>query len=245
MSNARQILALLESRASGDEEGFFAIALQIAAAEARQGRRTNAEALRAAVEKARRADADAASEIRLGAVEGEMADLLEHRTPRFRMKDVVLGEELNAQLQGFLSQQTKRDWLREHGRRPNRRLLFVGPPGSGKTITAEALASALRLNLYVVRLEGLVTKYLGETGAHLRSLFDEAAKRRGVFFFDEFDALGGRRDRPNDVGEMRRVLNGFLQAIEEDHSTDSPIIAATNHPELLDEALLRRFDLVL
>jgi SpoVK/Ycf46/Vps4 family AAA+-type ATPase len=112
-------------------------------------------------------------------------------------------------------------------------------------MTAEALAGQLRLPLLVIRLEALITRYMGETAAKLRLVFDETARRRGVYLFDEFDAVGGRRNATNDVAEMRRVLNSFLQYMEEENATDSLIVGATNHPELLDKALLRRFDLVL
>ena len=86
---------------------------------------------------------------------------------------------------------------------------------------------------------------MGETAAKLRLAFDETARHRGVYLFDEFDAVGGHRGASNDVAEMRRVLNSFLQFMEEPNATDSPIVGATNYPELLDPALLRRFDLVL
>ncbi len=112
-------------------------------------------------------------------------------------------------------------------------------------MTAEALAEALKLPLFVIRLEALITRYMGETAAKLRLVFDETAKRRGVYLFDEFDAVGGHRSATNDVGEMRRVLNSFLQFMEEPTTTDSVVASATNHPDLLDRALLRRFDLVL
>lgn len=111
-------------------------------------------------------------------------------------------------------------------------------------MTAEAIAGELRLPLFVIRLETLITRFMGETAAKLRLVFDETSKRRGVYLFDEFDAVGGRRDATNDVAEMRRVLNSFLQYMEEDTATDSLIVGATNHPDLLDRALLRRFDLV-
>lgn len=167
------------------------------------------------------------------------------RQPRFKLKDVVLNEQLIHRFADILRQQRKRDWLREHGKVPTRRILFVGPPGSGKTMTAEAVAGELHLPLFVIRLEGLITRYMGETATKLRAIFDETAKRRGVYFFDEFDAVGGQRVATNDVAEMRRVLNSFLQFMEEENSTDSIILCSTNHPSLLDRALLRRYDQVL
>src|SRR5260370_32730353 len=167
------------------------------------------------------------------------------REPRYRLKGVVLSDPRLGRFTDILRQQRKRDWLHEHGKTPNRRILFVGPPGSGKTMSAEALAGELHLPLYVIRLEGMITRYMGETAAKLRLIFDETAKRRAVYLFDEFDAVGGQRTATNDVAEMRRVLNSFLQFMEEGNSTDSLIICSTNHPSLLDRALLRRYDQVL
>lgn len=245
MSNAKQILAMLRSRAEGDDEQFYSIALQVAASEARQGHRSSAEALRAAVETARKSRSGSPVAIHFAKPRGELEGLIEHREPRYTLRDVVLDEPLRARLNELVLEQQKRSWLREHGKTPNRRALFVGPPGSGKTMTAEALAGQLLLPIFVIRLEGLITRFMGETAAKLRLVFDETAKRRGVYLFDEFDAVGGRRNATNDVAEMRRVLNSFLQYMEEENATDSLIIGATNHPDLLDNALLRRFDLVL
>lgn len=246
MSNAKQILAMIRSRAEGDEESFYSIALQVAAAEARQGRRQTAEELRAEVDKARaRTSRGASVPIQFSSPRGSVEGLLELRTPRFKLKDVVLDERLLERFSDVLRQQRKREWLREHGRTPTRRVLFVGPPGSGKTMSAEALAGELNLPLFVIRLEGLITRYMGETASKLRLIFDESNKRRGVYLFDEFDAVGGHRTSTNDVAEMRRVLNSFLQFMEESNSTDSVVICSTNHPSLLDRALLRRYDQVL
>jgi AAA+ superfamily predicted ATPase len=111
-------------------------------------------------------------------------------------------------------------------------------------MTAAVLAGETSLPLLTIQLDALITKYMGETAAKLRMVFDAIEQTRGVYLFDEFDALGGRRGERNDVGEIRRVLNSFLQFLERDES-DSLIIAATNHPELLDRALFRRFDSVL
>ena len=246
MSNAKQILAMLRSRAEGDEEAFFSIALQVAASEARQGRRQTADEMRTEVDKARAKTSRGASiPIQFSTPRGDVEGLLEMREARYKLKDVVLEERLLARFGDVLRQQRRRDWLREHGKVPTRRILFVGPPGSGKTMTAEAVAGELHLPLFVIRLEGLITKFMGDTAAKLRLIFDEANKRRGVYLFDEFDAVGGQRTATNDVAEMRRVLNSFLQFMEEGNSTDSIIICSTNHPGLLDRALLRRYDQVL
>ena len=246
VSNAKQILAMLRSRAEGDEDAFFSIALQVAAAEARQGRRETAQEMREEINKARaRYSRGASVPIAFATPRGNLEGLLEMRAARFKLKDVILDERLLARFSDILRQQRKRDWLREYGKVPNRRILFIGPPGSGKTMSAEALAGELSLPLFIIRLEGLITRYMGETAAKLRLVFDETARRRGVYLFDEFDAVGGQRTATNDVAEMRRVLNSFLQFMEEPTSTDSVIICSTNHPSLLDRALLRRYDQVL
>ena len=237
---------MLRSRAAGDEEQFFTIALQVAAAEARQGHRSLAGELREAVEQVRSHGGGGQTvAVQFARPRGDLADLIELRNPSHRLDDVVLNITLRGELDDLIREQTCRDWLREHGKTPSRRILLVGPPGSGKTMTAEALARALKLPLFVIRLEALITRFMGATSAKLRVAFDETAKRRGVYLFDEFDAVGGHRSASNDVAEMRRVLNSFLQFMEEPNATDSLIVGATNHPNLLDRALLRRFDLVL
>jgi SpoVK/Ycf46/Vps4 family AAA+-type ATPase len=111
-------------------------------------------------------------------------------------------------------------------------------------MTASALAGDLRLPLLLIRLDGLITKFMGETAAKLRLVFDAMRDTRGVYLFDEVDALAGERARTNDVGEIRRVLNSFLQFLEHDQS-ESLLVAATNHPQLLDRAMFRRFDEVI
>jgi SpoVK/Ycf46/Vps4 family AAA+-type ATPase len=157
---------------------------------------------------------------------------------------MVLPKVLSARLQRILLEQRQQTKLRANGLRPRRKILLVGPPGSGKTMTAAALAGELHLPLSTILLEGVITKYMGETASKLRLVFDAMTSTDCVYFFDEFDAIGAKRNQTNDVGEIRRVLNTFLQLLEKDDSRGL-IIAATNHPELLDRALFRRFDDVL
>jgi AAA+ superfamily predicted ATPase len=154
---------------------------------------------------------------------------------------MVLDEVASTQLQRVIKEQRQLARIKEHGLAPRRKLLLVGPPGTGKTMTAAALAGELGIPLFLVRLDSLITKFMGETASKLRQVFDAVTDIRGVYFFDEFDAIGTQRGMANDVGEIRRVLNSFLQMIEQDTS-NSLIIAATNHAEILDYALFRRFD---
>lgn len=246
MTSTNKILAMVRSRALDDDEQFYSIVLQIAASEARSGRKETAERLRQAVDDARTNKPRGASvPLSFAKPRGNLDGLLELREPRFRLADVVLSDSLLEKINDLVRQQLKREWLREHGKVPNRRVLFLGPPGSGKSMCAEALAAKLKLPLFVIRLDALITRFMGETAAQLRLVFNEVDRRRGVYLFDEFDALGGRRDAINDVAEMRRVLNSFLQFMESPNSTDSLVVAATNFPNLLDTALLRRFDTVL
>jgi SpoVK/Ycf46/Vps4 family AAA+-type ATPase len=175
---------------------------------------------------------------------GELANLLSVQTRTIRLADMAMPESLSARFQRVLVEQRQQKRLREHGLQPRRKLLFVGPSGSGKTMTASALASELHLPLFTIMLKGLITKFMGETAAKLRLVFDAIRQSRGVYLFDEFDALGAHRTQTNDVGEIRRVLNSFLQLLEKDAS-DSLIVAATNHPQMLDRALFRRFDDVI
>jgi SpoVK/Ycf46/Vps4 family AAA+-type ATPase len=157
---------------------------------------------------------------------------------------MALTDSLAERLNRVLLEHRQQKKLHEHGLNPRRKLLFIGPPGTGKTMTASALAGELHVPLFTIVLEGLITKFMGETAAKLRAVFEAMRQTQGVYLFDEFDALGAHRNQPNDVGEIRRVLNSFLQLLEKDTS-QSLIVAATNHPDLLDRALFRRFDDVI
>jgi len=252
MAAANQVIALLNGHVDGDHERVYAVALQIAASEARQGHVKTAEALRKLVDAARaRAVAGPAAKGKLASAtplakpRGELEDLMLVSHSDTKLSDMTLTDVIRSRLHRLVVQQQQRERLREYGQRPSSKLLLVGPPGSGKTLTASALAGELHLPLFTVRLESVITRFLGESAAKLRLVFNQIAQMRGVYLFDEFDAIGGKRGATNDVGEMRRVLNSFLQFLEEGNATDSLVVAATNHPELLDRAVIRRFDEII
>lgn len=250
MATAEQIKALIRSHAEGDDERFFAIAMQLAAHAARKGQGRFAKELRALIDKARSKmkqhglEASPVKPVPLVQPRGELAGLLSVSYPKTRLAEMVLEEALRSRLERVLNEQRQFAKLQEYGLSPCRKLLLVGPPGTGKTMTAGALAGEMHFPLFTILLDGLITKYMGETAAKLRLIFDAIGQTRAVYLFDEFDALGSRREAQNDVGEIRRVLNSFLQFLEQDESS-SIVICATNHPDLLDRALFRRFDDVI
>jgi SpoVK/Ycf46/Vps4 family AAA+-type ATPase len=247
MSAARHMIALLRSHLDGDDQEFLSVAMQAAAHEARLGHASIAQQLRDLIDEAKRRTS--AVQSRSGQLivlepRGELANLLSVQTPSIRLGDMALPDVLSERLNRVLLEHRQQRKLREHSLSPRRKLLFIGPPGTGKTMTASALAGELHSPLFTIMLEGLITKFMGETAAKLRLVFEAIRQTRGVYLFDEFDALGAHRNQPNDVGEIRRVLNSFLQLLEKDTS-QSLIVAATNHSDLLDRALFRRFDDVI
>jgi SpoVK/Ycf46/Vps4 family AAA+-type ATPase len=243
MPSADQVKALIESFVEGDDQRFFSVAMQVAAHEARLGHGKLAEELRAVIDKAKRRRS-VVHPVPISRPRGELGSLLSVSYPKARLVQLVVNDGLARQIQRVIREQRHAGRILEHGLAPRRKLLLVGPPGTGKTLTASVLAGELGLPLLEVRLDALITKFMGETAAKLRQIFDSTGQARGVYLFDEFDAIGSQRGLTNDVGEIRRILNSFLQMIEQD-SSHSLVLAATNHPRLLDPALLRRFDDVL
>jgi SpoVK/Ycf46/Vps4 family AAA+-type ATPase len=248
MAKAEQIKALIRCHVDGDDARFYAIAMQVAAQAARNGHGNLAQELRDLVDNAKAKSRALATDrgprpVPLAQPRGELAGLLTVSYPKTRIADMALREALQDRLGRVIREQRQRERLRSHGFAPLRKLLLVGPPGTGKTMTASALSGELGLPLFTIQLDGLITKFMGETAAKLRLVFEAIASTRGVYLFDEFDALGSQRGTGNDVGEIRRVLNSFLQFLEQDDS-EGLVIAATNHVGLLDQALFRRFDAV-
>ena len=155
--------------------------------------------------------------------------------------DVVLSKDAEEILKQIVKELEKEDVLATYGLRPKRKILFYGPPGTGKTLTAKVLSSVIGYPLVFVRFESVISSYLGETASNLRKIFDFIEKGKWVVLFDEFDIIGKQRDDPSEHGEIKRVVNNFMLMLE-NYEGDSVIIAATNHPHLLDIGVWRRFD---
>lgn len=239
MATAEQIKALIRSHFSDESEHFNTVALQIAASEARQGHTLLANDIRLMLTNEKQKKKQATNQS-IVALDG----LLLSETPKEGLSQLVVDSSLEARLRQTILEYRQMDKLKFHNLTPRRKLLLIGPSGTGKTMTSRILSHELRLPLFIVQTEGIVSKYLGETGAKLRQIFDLMKSQTGVYMFDEFDAIGSDRSLDNEIGEIRRVLNAFLQFIEQDVS-DCIIIAATNNQQLLDKALYRRFDDIL
>lgn len=170
--------------------------------------------------------------------------LAEVRHPRRYFADLVLTGGTLSQLEGLAAEVPAWGRLAAAGIPPRRRALFYGPPGCGKSSAAEAVAAEIGMPLVVVRIDSVISSYLGQTAANLRRIIEYANSSPWVVLFDEFDALGRMRDDPTEHGEIKRVVNAFLQMLDA-YRGPSLLIAATNHEGLLDSALWRRFDEVV
>jgi SpoVK/Ycf46/Vps4 family AAA+-type ATPase len=244
MATAQQLKALIESYTDHNADRFLSVASQIAAHAARTGKNKLADELRKLIEEARRKQKSqplSSKSIPIAQPTGDLSGLFSASFPKTRLYDMVLDRELEQRLKRVILEYRQADRLHSHGLAPRRKLLLVGPSGCGKSMTAATLASELNLPLLTVQFHILITKFMGETAAKLRLIFESMKESRGVYLFDEFDAIGAHRHTGQDVGEIRRVLNSFLVFLEQDES-DSIIIAASNLEDVLDHALFRRFD---
>jgi SpoVK/Ycf46/Vps4 family AAA+-type ATPase len=238
MAKADQIKSLIKSHFEGQNERFITIALQIAAHEVKIGHVKLANEIKNLIDKKRKEQPS------LKPLNGNIQGLVLEYETADKLTDLIVSAKITERIKRIVNEFIQIDKLRKNNYTNRRKLLLTGPPGTGKTMTASVISNELSLPLYIILVDKMVTKYMGETSAKLRQIFEEISNRRGVFLFDEFDAIGTHRGVENDVGEMRRVLNSFLQFIERDDS-ESIIIAATNNLQLLDKALFRRFDDVL
>lgn len=168
--------------------------------------------------------------------------LVNEREPRRGLKDLVLVPEVREEVVEFIHEFGQADLLRSHSLEPRHKLLLIGPPGNGKTSLAEAIAYEAGLPFLTVRYEAVLNSYLGETASRLKRLMDYAAAVPCLLFFDEFDSVGKERGDLQDVGEMKRVVGSLLVQLDAIPS-HTLVVCASNHGELLDRAVWRRFDI--
>jgi len=167
--------------------------------------------------------------------------LLDIKQPQRSLDEIILPNQSFIAIEELLEEHRRQDVLRSYGMQASSRVIFYGPPGCGKTLAAEVIAFEMDYPLAIVRLDALVSSYLGETAANLRKVFDFIAKTPLVVLFDEFDAIGKERSDSGEHGELRRVVNAVLQMMDA-YRGQSLILAATNHEQILDSAIWRRFD---
>ena len=240
MATADQILSLIRNHLNNDDTQFRKVALQISAVEARSGHTIVARTIQELLNQKK----TSLGTVRLVSKNKDIDDLLLQVDTYDDMTSLVLCQELKEKLDRVIKEYLKKETLSKYGLANRRKLLLYGASGTGKTMTASALAKEFNLPFFVVRTEKVVTKFMGETGQKLGRIFDFINDVPAVYLFDEFDAIGSQRGMDNEVGEQRRILNTFLQLLERDDS-DSFIIAATNSIESIDKAMFRRFDDVI
>lgn len=237
MASSDQIKSLIRAHIEQNDEKFRTVVLQIAASEARQGHEIVARELK------QFADKLASSRRNIVKINNSNTMFL-MTMPSDKLSNLIVSNDIWERIIRILNEYRNQNKLKSYGLSNRRKILLEGKPGTGKTYSASVIASELSLPLYTIQMDRIVTKFMGETSAKLRQAFDTIETVTGVYLFDEFDAIGANRNIDNEVGEARRILNSFLQYLEQD-SSDSIIIAATNNQRLLDQALFRRFDDVL
>lgn len=241
MPRADLIVNLVKAGSRGDQRLFRSTVEAMAAEERAKHHHQLAEKLE---ENLREPKALAKQAEIVRTFDGGHAGLLYEVEPRRELSSLFLEEATLGACNEIIEEQQRRDLLRSYGLEPRHRILLAGPPGNGKTSVAEALAAALLIPLFVVRYEAVIGSFLGETSGRLKKLFDFARTHQCVLFFDEFDTLGKERGDTNETGEIKRVVSSLLLQIDALPS-HVVVVTATNHPELLDRAAWRRFQVRL
>ena len=247
MANGKLLRRLIRSGAEGDLDAFRGVAKQVIAEEREKQHHLLANDLETILYGRARAPSSPALRKLVETIPEDRErriPLVSVREPVRSLEDIVLSRENLSLVKGILREQNREEVLKSHGLRPSDRVLLCGPPGCGKTLTAEVIASELGRPLAIARTDSVVSSFLGETAANLRRVFDFAAAFPLVTLFDEFDALGKEREDATEHGELRRVVNAVLQMLDA-YEGRSLVIAATNHEGMLDTAIWRRFEEVL
>lgn len=238
MARADLLLALVHSGAGGDELAFRRAAEALIADENAKNHAVLASQLAEALARKRSSNVTAMTRTQ------ESLALLHESEPRTRVSDLVLPMVVRQVCHDLVEEHHRRDLLRSYGVEPRHRIFLAGPPGSGKTSLAEAIATEVAVPLLSVRYEGLIGSFLGETAARMDTLFAAVRVRPCVLFFDEFDAVAKERGDTHETGEIKRVVSSLLLQIDRLPS-HVIVVAASNHAELLDRAVWRRMQIRL
>ncbi|MDO9553308.1 AAA family ATPase [Rhodonellum sp.] len=243
MARADLLVKLVKAGSSGDTGLFKRIAESIIAEEKHKQHHVLASQLESVL---RNSPGNPSNTPRnTGSLLSEKLDNFLFRVhPQKSLDNVILTNENRKSITDLVEEQHRSDLLRSYNLEPRNRILLAGAPGNGKTSLAEAIASALMLPLYVIRYDGIIGSYLGETASRLKAMFDFIRTQECVLFFDEFDAIGKERGDTHETGEIKRVVSSLLLQIDRLPSY-VVTVAATNHPELLDRAVWRRFQVRL
>lgn len=241
MPRADLIVNLVRAGSEGDQNLFRSTVEAMAAEERAKNHNQLADRLEANL-RAANARPKAAEVVR--SYDGGHGGLLFEIEPRRSLDSVLLLQDVQKATSELIEEQHRRDLLRSYGLEPRHRVLLSGPPGNGKTTVAEAIAHELMVPLFVVRYEAVIGSFLGETSSRLKRLFDFVRTHQCVLFFDEFDTLGKERGDTHETGEIKRVVSSLLLQIDALPS-HVVVVTATNHAELLDRAVWRRFQLRL
>lgn len=242
MARADLILNLVKAGAQGDRPRFQKTVEALAADERSKSHTIFADRLTAQLQASENGRHDAPAPLFSSNLAA--ASLVAEIVPQSRLDDLILPPEAGEIVADLIEEQHRADLLRAHNLEPRNRVLLAGPPGNGKTTLAEAIAYALDAPLVLVRYESVIGSYLGETAQRIRQVFDHARSRRCVLFFDEFDTVGKERGDRQETGEIKRVVSSLLLQIDALPSY-VVVVTASNHPELLDRAVWRRFQVRL
>lgn len=244
MAQADTLVELVKAASSGDQQSFRRAAESLIQEERGKGHRILADRLAKSLQKTLSFSPNHTGQRPGSLSTAAHKELIFEITPERSLDSIVLADKIRAQLRELVEEQHRAELLHAHNLRPRHRVLLAGPPGNGKTTLAEALAYELMVPLIVVRYETLIGSYLGETSLRLKNLLEYARTQRCVLFFDEFETLGKERGDTHETGEIKRVVSSLLLQLDElpDYVV---VVAASNHPELLDRAVWRRFQLRL
>jgi SpoVK/Ycf46/Vps4 family AAA+-type ATPase len=249
------ILRLIKSHCTGSEERFKRALQDLADDEENKGNLSLSQSIQRAYSSEKRSETtfetsnplaemtfSAQNMLQTPKDKDSTLELVEILQPKVRFDDVALPEKIQEMLHQIINEQKKAEDLLARGVIPTNRLLFCGPPGCGKTLTANVLAGEIGIPIAYVKLDGLVSSYLGQTGTNIRKIFEFVKNKRIMLFLDEFDAIAKKRDDTHELGELKRVVTTLLQNMDA-MPANVFLVAATNHHHLLDPAIWRRFNM--